>query len=812
MVTVVGDAGVGKTRLIEEFLSATEGEARLLRGRCLPYGDGITFWPAVEMLEDAAGIREDDDPTAAIGRIAAVAPDPAVTERLASMIGLADTPFPVPELFWALERFLDGTAAEHPVIALIDDVHWAEPTFLDLLAHLLGALHSSPILLLCTARGQLLEDHPEWGTGAGEHRVVLAPLGPGLVAEMIQNFLGGAGIDAEVIDRVVEAGGGNPLFVEQFLTMLVEDGVLVRDGERWASSGHAAEISVPPSIEALLTARLDRLGWGEKQVVEPASVIGREFAGAAVAHLVTAEFRSDVGGHLGSLAAKQLIRPHEEDGLYRFEHQLIRDAAYAGLLKQARAVFHERFVEWADRLNRERHRETEFEEILGFHLEQAYRYWSELGPLDAHGIELGIRASERLAAAGGRALSRGDMPAAARLLARAAATLPNDHRARPRLLLQAGESRFEAGDFDAADAEIATAAEAAEAVGDSEVAVAATIERLRMGYETGRVTDAADLEERVRALLPPLEAVHGHAGLARAWRLLASVELAGCRWGRAEEAAWRMIEQARQSGDRTMEMRVLPILTLFLQKGPTPVAEALNRCRQILDQVSSNRRAEAMVMRQLGQLHAMRMEIGEARALYRASRHTLEDLGWVFDSALVSLDSGPIEMLAGDPAVAEAELRRDYEALDTLGDRNFIALTSALLGEALYRQGRYDEAETHARFAEQTAVSDDLGPQVLWRSLQAKLRARGGTDSQAALEMATEALRLIKRSDDPSGQAETLVDLAEVARLTGDTERAETALRDARGRYLAKGNLAGVHRVDRLRAATPVEVPGPATP
>ena len=801
LLSIVGDAGVGKTRVTEEFLTAAGARARVLRGRCLPYGDGITFWPLVEALREAAGIREDDGPATARERVEALVGDAAVAERLSSMAGLTEAQFPVPEYFWAVERFVGILSGGDLLVVLIDDVHWAEPTLLDLVDHLLDSVSGHPVLLLCTARRMLLEERPDWATGEHRTRIVLDPLDPGAVGTMIANYLGTAGVDEAIVGRVAEAAQGNPLFVEQFLTMLVEEGRLRVDDDDVTVVGDLADIAVPPSIEALLSARLDRLGESERHVAGRASVIGRQFARNAVEHLIEPDRRPQVAGDLGSLGQKHLILPgvDAEEESYLFEHLLIRDAAYEGLLKQSRAVLHERFVDWADRINRERGRETEFEEILGYHLEQAYRYWSELGPLDEHGVELGRRASARLASAGERALARGDMPAAARLLGRAAGTLQSAHPGRPGLLLRAGEARFESGDFDGARETIGAAADAAEAAGDRGTAAGAEIERLRMGYLTGAVADAGEVADTVRALLPDLEAANGHAGLARAWRLLASIDLAACRWGEAEQAAWQMIEHARAAGDHTMEMRVLPILTLFLQKGPTPVGEAIEGCRQILDAVASDRRAAAMATRQLAQLHAMRGEFGEARSLYRGSRRTLEELGWAFDAAIVSLDSGPIEMLAGEPALAEAELQRDCEALRAMGDRNFLGLTAALLGEARYRQGDFDGAREAVASAEEGAAPDDLGAQVLWRTVKAKLVAREG-DADAARALVGEALRLIESTEDPSGQAEVLVDAAEVARLAGEPRRAAALLRRALGKHLEKGNLAGAHRVERLLA------------
>ena len=798
---LIGDAGVGKSRLVEEFLEWVGGRARVLRGRCLPYGDGITFWPINEAVADAAGITDADGPGEARSRIEAMVGDPAVAERLSSMAGLDDDQFAVPELFWAVEQFVEGIASETPLVLVIDDVHWAEPTLLDLVAHLLASVTGHAVALLCTARRGLLEEMPDWGADEGQTRILLDPLPPAAVGEMIAHHLGGAGIDEVVTERIVEAAQGNPLFVEQFLTMLLEEGLVTHTERGWAAVGDLADVAIPPSVEALLAARLDRLDPGERHVVEPASVIGRQFPQPAVEYLVQPDHRPLVGENLALLTRKQLVRPpDEDDDRHAFEHLLVRDAAYGGLLKQSRAVLHERFVEWADRINRQRGREAEFEEILGYHLEQAYRYWGELGPLDEHAVGIGEDASRRLASAGRRALARGDMPAAAGLLQRAAGVLGGHHPHRAPLLLQAGEAHFEAGDFDTARELIAGAASAGGAVGDGGTLRAAEIELLRVRYLIGEVEDPTEVVDGVRRHLPELEELGSHAGLARAWRLEASVHLAACRWGDAEQAAVRMIDHARAAGDRTMELRVLPILTLFLQKGPTPVPEAIDRCRDILELVSSDRRAAAMATRQVAQLQAMQGDFEEARRGYRSSRRALEDLGWAYDAAIVSLDAGPIELLAGDPAAAEAELRTDYEALTRMGDRNFVALTAALLAEALYRQGRFEESAECVAYAEGVASVDDLGAQVLWRGVTAKLAAREG-DHERASTLIDEARRLIESTEDPSGQADLLVDLAEVRRLAGDDAGAVRALAAARDRYAVKGNAAGIRRIEDLLTA-----------
>ncbi|HEY3527516.1 MAG TPA: adenylate/guanylate cyclase domain-containing protein, partial [Nocardioides sp.] len=398
LLTVVGEAGLGKSRLIDDFVEAVSDDAGVLRGRCLAYGDGITFWPLVEISRDAAGVVEDDSADEARSKIADLLPDTdpdraAVVDRVASAIGLSTRDFPVTEIFWGARKLFEGQASARPLVLVVDDIHSAEATFLDLLTHVVESPTPRPILVLCSARPEMADVHQEWWEATASSRVELGPLDAEAVESIIDQQLGPASLSEETRQRVVTAAEGNPLYVEQLVSML-------RD--RPASEGD--DVVVPPTIAALLSARLDALSQPERAVIEPASVIGLQFPAPAVHHLVPEVLSQEVGNHLQTLRTKQFIRPATdsgEDDVYRFHHVLVRDATYSSLLKRARATFHEQFVGWAERVNRERGRETEFEEIHGYHLEQAVRYRRELGPLDDHGRELAHKAATKLANAGG---------------------------------------------------------------------------------------------------------------------------------------------------------------------------------------------------------------------------------------------------------------------------------------------------------------------------------------------------------------------------------------------------------------------------
>lgn len=801
--SVFGDAGVGKSRLLHEFVERAEADGALVvRGRCLPYGDGITFWPVTEIVRGLAAAGDNDSPALARARLAERLGSGSedVVDRLASIAGMTGDTYSVSESFWAVRRLVEILAVERPVVVLLEDIHWAEETFLDLVGHLVDAVRDSRVAVVCATRRALLERHPDWASAEHHRRVMLEPLSDEHAARIIDNVLGDAGLGDAVRSRVLQAAEGNPLFVEQLLSMLVDDGrVSLVDG-RWQVRGSLDDLAIPPSIHALLASRIDRLPEAERRVIEPASVVGKSFAADAVRHLVPdPEVRESLAERLEVLIARQIVAAGEsgsEGEVFRFHHALLRDAAYQGLLKETRALFHEEFVVWADRVNAASGRGLEFEEILGFHLEQAFRYWIELGPRDERVDAVGRDGSRRLASAGHRAFARGDMPAAAGLLTRAGELLPPTDPGLPMLLLRAGEARFETGAFDVARDAVEAAAHLAAASGDLGGSAAAAVERLRIGYLTGAAGSTAEVEAEAAVLRATLEGADHAAGLARLWRLLTTIEVVGARFGAAEVAALEMVAQATRAGDAVMESRMLQNLAVLAPVGPTPVPEAIVRCEAILERVADDRRAAANTQRALAQLHALGGDLESARALYRRARATLEDLGWRHDAALVSLDSGPVELLVGDPAVAEADLRRDHGALKEMGDTFFIPTTAVFLGEAIFRQGRHDEAAGFATECAETADPDDLAPQVLWRTLQARIDAAAGR-SVPAHRLAREAVELSEGSDGPTLRADALLALAAVM-ATSDREEAVRAAGQAAALYEAKASPAGLDRVRQV--------------
>ncbi len=431
LFTVLGVAGVGKSRLVHEFLQQLGEGTLVAAGRCLPYGEGITYWPLLEAVKSVVGLDDASSPDEARATLARVLEGEqggeVVAQRVAEMIGLADAVGGA-ERFSSVLALFEILARASSLVIVFDDVHWGEPTFLDLVEHVAEWARDAPILLVCLARPELFEARPGWAGGKlNATTALLEPLSDDECGLLIENLVGGTGLADEVETRIAEAAEGNPLFVEEMLLMLIDDGLLTRDNGQWAATGDVAAIRVPPTIQALLAARVDRLDENERSVIERAAVVGKVFYEAAVVDLVPEALRPAVTDALATLARKQLIRPDRPSlggRTFGFRHLLIRDAAYESIPKEVRAQLHDEFGRWLDSAVGDRG--IEYEEVVGYHLEQAYRYRAELGTVDEATRALARDAAERLGSAGRRAFGRSDAPAAVNLISRAVALLPAD--------------------------------------------------------------------------------------------------------------------------------------------------------------------------------------------------------------------------------------------------------------------------------------------------------------------------------------------------------------------------------------------------
>ena len=459
LITLIAPPGVGKSRLVAEFLTHRTDDALVLAGHCLSYGEAITYWPVREIVHGAAGIDERDGPDAARAKVeellAGERDADVLARRVASAIGLSAEVAPQEELFWAIRRLLEAIARRRPLLVVVEDLHWAKATLLDLIEYAIDLATDAPLLVLATARPELLDDRPGWVGGRPNASVIrLEPLGAGESGELLAGLPGGDAVPDELRHGILAAAEGTPLYVEEFVGLLRDEGHLRQTAEgSWAAHGELATLDVPPTVRALLAARLDGLPATERVVAERASVVGRSFEGAMLGALDPGA-SSDLGRRLLALVRKELLRPDRavltSSDAFSFRHVLIRDAAYDALPKAERAVLHERFADWLERIVGERL--AEYEEIVGYHFDQAHHYRAELGETGDHVATLAERAGSHLAAAGGRAFDRGDMAAAETLLSGAASSFPVGSPARLRLAPDRGFALFQLGRFPDAQA------------------------------------------------------------------------------------------------------------------------------------------------------------------------------------------------------------------------------------------------------------------------------------------------------------------------------------------------------------------------
>ena len=806
LFTVLGPAGIGKSRLTHELVSSLTDRALVLRGRCLPYGKGITFWPLVEVVKQAAGLTDRDAPKDAQHKIAMLLPDSdectLIARRVAAAVGRGEAASARPEeTFWAVRRLLEALARDRPLVVVFDDIQWAESTFLDLIEYVAGWSSNAPILICCLARPELLELRPSWGLPrANASAVLLAPLREQETGELIANLLGRLPLPHEAQARIATAAEGNPLFVEELLRMLLDEGVLQRENGGWRAAADLGELAVPPTIQALLAARLDRLEPDERGAIQRASVAGQVFWWGAVAALTPEYERAGVGSRLQSLVRKELIR-HEPSSFtaedaFRFGHILIRDAAYAALSKESRAELHERLAGWLERKTRDQ--AAQYEEILGYHLEQAWRYRGELGTHDLRARELGQHAAEHLAAAARRAHALGDAPGAVRLLDRTAALLPPDDAKLLELVVDLEPALREAGVLGRAETLLEGAIEAGRHSGDASLEGRAKVARGNLMLSTERADAESVLAEGERAVAV-LEREGDDLGLARALQLIGQAHWIRCRCGAMEEVLERALVHAERGGGARERLVILNGLARAAFAGPMPVSKAIRRCEEILELSGGDRILDAEVSANLASLHAMRGDFDRARALCAHTKSTLAQLGRKLSLAAAAQYAAHVELLAGNPRAAAGELRVGYDALVRMGERSTLSTVAAGLALALQALRKNDEAWEFSNIAEAAAATDDIVSQVLWRSARERLLVRKGALERAEV-LALEAVELAEPTDLLDLQGAAQLDLALVRRVAGRTAEAVAHAEIALERFERKENLVSARRVQEVLA------------
>jgi class 3 adenylate cyclase/tetratricopeptide (TPR) repeat protein len=858
LAVILGSPGLGKSRLLDECGRRLGDGATVLSTRCDAAG-GATFTPLAEAVRGvllraaqaspapAQGValgsglaalsglrpgqsgddqqpRRGDQPIAGgnapggggaaqdlATAIAAVLSGDPDRDRIAAGIAalLGGSPAAPEETFFVVRRFLAAWATTRPVVLAIDDLQWAEPLLFDLIEHLVQWGSGVPLLVLAAARPELRDARSSLAAAGRlvSDVVTLSGLDAAAATRLAADVVGADALPAAVAGRVLATSEGNPLFVGELVRMLVNDGALKREGDRWTAGVDLAALQMPPTIQALLAARIERLNPEERTMLERAAVVGRRFSRAAVAALLPAEWRPQLDARLEALRRSELVEPDTSwflgEPALRFHHGLTRDAAYRRVLKETRAELHGRLADWITATVGEA---IEYDEMIGWHLEQAHQHLRELGPVDAQGRALGERAAGYLAAAGRRALARDDLPVAADLLGRAIDRLDQEDAARAELALDWCEALLAAGDVGHARAAIDELARFIGAAPFETPPEEGGSSGRTVGYSShesipARAEEAASVQRpsrsphRLRAwhtcfagqltVLTDPQALHGttQAVSAAAEELAAAGDAAGeahahlvhalalsrlGKVGACEAALDRALAAARRGDDRRRANTVLANAPLAALWGPSPVTRASGRCLDVVRVLRITQGApavEAVALRCQAVLEALRGRSEAARRMIASARHMVEELGITQQLLETDVFAGLIELLEGDAAAAAGSLRRAYEGLRDHGLGIDAARAAAFLGRALLVQARAAEAETVSHDSEALA-GDDLQAAITWRGVRAEALASRG-EHVAAVDIARTAVDLAAATDALLLHADARQALAEVLRTAG---------------------------------------------
>ncbi len=766
LVTVVGEPGIGKSRLAAEFLERVGG-ARIARGACLSYGEGITYWPVGEVVRELLGIRDAHSLATARAEVDAFltgSPDgPAVAAQIAQLLGLAGGSTTPEELAWAIGRFLAAGARDRPLVLVIDDLQWAERVLLDVLAGLPRALPGLPVLVVCLARPELLEDR------AWPVTVRLGPLAHGAV-EVLLAILG---TPPALREKLIAAAAGNPLFAEELVATLADQGLLDAD-----EAPGVEEIDLPIGINALLSARLDLLDAGSRAALERGAVEGELFHQGAVVELSEHSEREAVPFRLDDLARRDFVSPAvgtvAGESAFRFKHLLVREAAYRATAKNLRAGLHERFADWLERVAGDRL--VEYEEILGYHLEQAYRYRSEIGALDPEAHALGERAAAHLASAAWRARALGDFDAAARLLERGLAIGFAEPHLRVGVQTELGSVLGQTRRTIDADAVLTEAYETATRLGERNLAAWALVRR---GWNrTGQPTSTpAGWQAEAEEAIATLTELGDDRGLSDARRLRA-LGLANLR--RSEEARSELelaLENAEKSGDSEQRRSVINTLANVYIGGPTPVSEAIGLCERLSDTAAGDRVLEASLQRSLGVLYAMAARPREAVDALARGAAVLDEVR-LRRHEVYRVVVAYARKLCGDRDGAERELRMMWEYFRDVGrDFDTRAWNASNRLAALYcDEGRFDDAADFHAYGRKENGGERPHPR--WLSVEAMLAAGEGRLVQAA-RLAARSIVEAETDSNAIESVELLAAAARVQRAAGLPVEAEAAIQRA---------------------------------
>ncbi len=724
LFTIFGDPGVGKSRLAREFIDGLES-ATILIGRALPYGEGVTYSALADMVKVAAGIADDDPLDDAIEKLRECCPDEAVADLMGLATGVlqaVQAEHNQQEIAWAARAWADKLAEPQPLVLVFEDIHWGEEPMLELIEHLGTWVRSVPLLLLCLARPELLDIRPGWGGGRVRATAIeLEPLGAADSEALIAALLDDEELPDLARAALFEKTEGNPLFVEETVRMLAE------------ANGSRVD-RIPDTLQALIAARIDHLPPGEKSVLQRAAVIGRSFWAGAVAYLGGDE-DDELEPLLDDLLLREFVLTEPRSTIsgedaYRFKHVLIREVAYSGLSKTARASHHRRFAEWLGDRARE-----ELLEVRAYHLDQAAALLAELD--GAPPEELATEAAEALEKAGKRALAREANATARRLLHRSVELEPTLKRR-----YEAARAAWRMSDFPVVSNEMEDVLLGAREAGDKDLearALTALAEvTLLREADVGR---AEQLAEKA------LEVSETDESRIDAVSLLETAAWWRGRLGESEGYAEEELEIARRLGRQDLESdALLDLAGIYVARREGDRAEPLIARAMELAEESGSLTAKARAFTQAGELYAFRGRHEEALAEYGRARDLFAEVGAATKLAHSILRIGRLVGRRGDTAEAEKLLRESIRILQPTEDRGTLCEVQRSLAEILLEQGKTDAAEVYALKAVETVGPQDVSSQSTTRKTLAMVRAAQGRDDEAEA-LFREAIDILERSE-----------------------------------------------------------------
>jgi class 3 adenylate cyclase/tetratricopeptide (TPR) repeat protein len=710
LFTIYGEAGVGKSRLSHEFSTALDG-ATVLSGRSLPYGEGVTYWPLAEMVKCAAGIVDDDPLDVAIEKLRSFCEDEVVADLLGLASGVLEAvqaERSQQEIAWAAREWAQRVAQEQPLVLIFEDIHWAEEPLLELIEHLVTWVREAPLLVISLARPELLDIRPGWGGGrVRATSIELEPLGPAESEELVEALVSEGELTAEERQAVLAKTEGNPLFLEETVRMLEEDG----------AQGIGR---IPDTLQALIAARIDRLAPEAKALLQRAAVVGRIFWQSAIEWL-SPELET-LEQHLDDLRLREFVLDEPRSSIrgetaFKFKHVLIREVAYGGLSKSARAEHHARFAEWL----KERAGE-ELLEIRAFHLDRATALLAELD--GAAPVELQREAAEALAEAGLRAFAREANRTARQHFVRAVELEPTLRR---RYLAARAADRL--SDLPAVSREM------------EEVLAAAIEEKDRWTQGRALVTLAeaavlrdADVQAAEQMIDEALEVLEEDdlTGRFRALRARSTIAWMRGHLEKQEQLMVEALELARRAGRKDFESEAADELaSVYLARLELDRAAPLVEQAILLAEQSGSAEARGRALRFAGQLHLYRRELDDADAALEAAREHLAEAGAAWSLGRTINFSAWVARHKGDYARAERLFRESIRILAPLEDRATLCETQRSLAELLLLQGRVDEAERFALAARETVGPQDVTSLSTTTMALGLVRAAQGRDDEA---------------------------------------------------------------------------------